>query len=215
MDEYARKDLEGDLQWHVEHFDFISDTDLRARLGEEFFAARYLYKLWEGLRLHDAWAARAQVQLQVQQYASIYEACVHHLLFTEAAGSPVVEALTAYETLVERPLPQRLMDKIRALPNDDAHLVVGAVRRRRSLDISKVRFDQKVAAAVQLGIIDQPLADDLVEFYSARNLIHIHAEMKRASERSWEIELSQRAYRRLQPFKAQVVIWLERRSASR
>ena len=77
VDRYARSDLAGDLNWHIEKFSFLAgDVALQRRVGEEFFTARYLYKLLEGLHLSDQWAVAAQARLQVLQYASIYEACL-------------------------------------------------------------------------------------------------------------------------------------------
>lgn len=99
VDGYARADLDGDLDQHIAKFDFLADDpDLQQRVGEEYFTARYLYKLWEGLRVDETWANRAQVQLQVQQYASIYEACIHHVLFNECADEPVVRGLLEQQT---------------------------------------------------------------------------------------------------------------------
>lgn len=206
-DEYARNDLPGDLSWHVNYFDFISDSELRHRIGQEFYAARYLYKLWEGLRINEPWATQAQVQLQVQQYASIYEAAIHHLLFVEAADTPEVKALYEYEALVERSLPGLIMDQIRTLDADDSGDIVGAVRKTRRLNGSKIRFDSKVATAVQLGILDEELGKEIGSFYTARNYIHIHAEL-RHPDLEWQISFARDAYRRLQPFSTQVKAWL-------
>lgn len=61
---YALADLLGDLDWHVSYLDFIGNSDLCYRLGQEFYAARCLYKLWEGLRIDEPWAR----QVQLQQY---------------------------------------------------------------------------------------------------------------------------------------------------
>jgi hypothetical protein len=209
--DYPRNDLPGDLAWHVNFFNFISDTDLRHRIGQEFYAARYLYKLWEGLRIGEAWADQAQVQLQVQQYASIYEASIHHLLFVEAAGASEVQRLFEFEALVERQLPGYIMERIRGLDAVDAGDIVGAVRKTRRTQESKIRFDSKVAAAVKLGILDEDLGEEIAGFYGARNYIHIHAEL-RQSDFDWQISFARDAYRRLQPFKEQVVIWLARQA---
>ncbi|GAA1440724.1 hypothetical protein [Leifsonia poae] len=211
--EYARSDLPGDLTWHREYFDFIDDEELRSRLGQEFYAARYLYKLWEGLRIEEDWAIQAQIQLQVQQYASIYEACIHHLLFVEAAHEPEVEQLFTFEALVERPLPGYIQNKIRALPSSDADDIVGAVRAVRKTQQSKIRFDSKVAAAVRLGIVDQKLGTEIAGYYTARNYIHIHAEL-RQKDLDWQLSFAREAYRRLEPFKTQVVAWRSSRVSS-
>jgi hypothetical protein len=67
---------------------------------------------------------------------------------------------------------------------------------------SQVRFDKKTDCAVELGLIKSSLRDDLVDFYEARNAIHLHAEIKK--NLNYQLELSKRAYRRLKPFKEQI-----------
>ncbi|UZF54626.1 hypothetical protein LH935_18000 [Gordonia polyisoprenivorans] len=210
---YASADLPGDLAWHVDYFDFIGDKDLRDRLGQEFYAARFLYKLWEGLRVNDLWAKQAQVQLQVQQYASIYEASLHHLLFVEARATLEVQRLFEYEALVERALPGHILDRIRKLGSDDADRILGAVWAKRRTQESKIRFDSKVRAAVELQIIDESLGSEIKGFYTARNYIHIHAEL-RQTDVAWQISLARDAYRRLEPFKSQASSWLLQRTQS-
>jgi len=211
--DYARSDLPGDLAWHVAYFSFISNEELRGRIGQEFYAARCLYKLWEGLRIGEAWATQAQVQLQVQQYASIYEASIHHLLFTEAVDEPVVQRLFEYEALVQRDLPGFIMDKVGGLNYHDAGEIVGAVRAKRRTQESKIRFDRKVEAAVELEILDPELGREIAAFYTARNYIHIHAELSN-KDVEWHVSFARDAYRRLAPFKAQASEWLLERQRS-
>src|SRR5579859_5598883 len=116
VDGYARQDLDGDPSNHIEFFSFLTDDpELMRRLGEEYYSARYIYKLLEGLRIEDSWARRAQVQLQVQQYASIYEACIHHLLFVRCADRPEVKALLERPTLKPYSVNQGLRDKLAAV----------------------------------------------------------------------------------------------------
>lgn len=208
--EYARNDLPGGLAWHVNYFDFIDDLELRDRLGQEFYAARYLYKLWEGLRIDEPWATQSQIRLQIQQYASIYEASIHHLLFVEASNEPVVRRLSEYRALVERKLPGHIMERIRRLDADDAEDIVGAVLATRRTQESKIRFDSKVAAAVDLGMLSDSLGHEVAGYYTARNYIHIHAEL-RQEDFEWQIAFARDAYRRMKPFKEQVSAWLSKR----
>jgi len=208
---YALADLPGDLEWHASYFDFISDSGLRDRLGQEFYAARCLYKLWEGLRIDEPWATQAQVQLQIQQYASIYEASIHHLLFVEAVDEPIVQGLYEYRALVKRALPGHIMDRIRCLDASDANNIVGAVLGRHRTRESKIRFDSKVEAAVKLGILDEKLGHEIKGFYTARNYIHIHAELRQA-DLDWQVPFARDAYRRLEPFKDQASSWLAKRA---
>ncbi len=210
VDAYARQDLNGDLDDHIQFFSFLkSDPELMRRVGEEYYSARYIYKLLEGLRIEEAWARRAQVQLQVQQYASIYEACLHHLLFEQCGDRAEVQALLRIPTLkswsVSRDLQQRLDKASRSLGRNIVAAVDGVVK----LADTKVRFDSKARAAVSIGIIDENIANELIEFYAARNMIHIHAELKRGADWAWEIEFARQAYWRLAKFKEQVLFWQE------
>jgi hypothetical protein len=69
-------------------------------------------------------------------------------------------------------------------------------------DESKVRFDRKAECAFSLGLIEEWLRDEIIEFYEARNAIHIHAEIRKSFD--YQLDLSKRAYLRLQPFREQV-----------
>jgi hypothetical protein len=208
---YAAGDLAGDLASHVEFFSFLDcDPGLRQRVGEEYYSARYIYKLFEGLRIHESWAVRAQVQLQVQQYASIYEACLHHLLFSHCADSPVVARLLRLPTLGDWSVSGDLRRRLAAAGAAAGRELVAAVRKEIKLEETKVRFDSKARAAAELGIIDAELADELIEFYTARNMIHIHAELRRGTDWEWEIDFARRAYWRLQLVCRQVLAWRTR-----
>lgn len=208
VDSYARADLDGDLDQHIAKFDFLGDDpDLQQRVGEEYFTARYLYKLWEGLRVDESWANRAQVQLQVQQYASIYEACIHHVLFTECADEPVVKELLELQILRRRSVSPKLSEQLANLPTEDGRTVTAAITSVIKLEASRVRFERKADASVQLGILQPELAAELKAFYSARNMIHIHAEMRKGADWEWQMDFARSAYRRLEPFCEQIREW--------
>jgi hypothetical protein len=208
VDAYARQDLNGDLSDHIEFFSFLkSDPELMKRVGEEFYSARYLYKLWEGLRIEDEWARRAQIQLQVQQYASIYEACLHHLLFTCCKDLPQVRALLNLAALKPWSVSQVLQQRLGAINSPDGRRVVAAIESTIKLDDTKVRFDSKARAAASIGIINDELMQELVDFYTARNMIHIHAELKQGTDWTWKIEFARQAFWRLEKFRDQVLGW--------
>ncbi|MEV4421618.1 hypothetical protein AB0L40_16785 [Patulibacter sp. NPDC049589] len=209
LDGYARNDLGGDAAWHEAFFAFLRDPELERRVGQEFFTARYLYKIFEGLRLADQWAIRAQVQLQVQQYASIYEACLHHLLFSELGATEVVRRLLVQPRFLEYPAPQGIRDALAEHGHAQEPPVVAFPASRKIVPQAdtRVRFEHKADAAVALGIIEQDLADELKGFYAARNLIHIHAELAKGQSWEWKLEYAGSAYWRLQALKDQVEEW--------
>ena len=197
----------GDEFWHLSFFDFLSDKALARRLGEEFISTRHVYKYFEGMEAQD-WLQRAQVRLQMLCYASIYEAVIHHILFVDLADNPSVVALTEFKTLKRISISLKKQAALDENLKHDGKSVIPTFEAISTTNESKVRFDKKVQCAQNLGIIEKLLAEELVEFYEARNAIHIHAEIRKGIE--YEIGLSKRAYLRLQPFKEQLISWQAR-----
>lgn len=194
-----------EADWHTDYFSFISDSALALRLGEEFISTRYIYKLLEGLEAED-WLLRAQIRTQILSYASIYEAALHHILFDDLSANPLVQALLEGMTYKHITLPKHNLAKLDKLLEHDGKTVLPMYKTVSKIDETKIRFDKKAECAEKLGLIDAGLRDELIEFYEARNAIHIHAEIRKGL--SYELDLSKRAYRRLMPFKDQITRWL-------
>ena len=203
---YVRAHLPDDT-WYDQYFDFVTDAELRVRLAEEFKAARAVYKLFRGIDAQD-WLQRAQVRIQILQYASIYEAVIHHILFDRLGTSDEVRRLVEFHRLVRISIPEH---KQIALNKDFAHdgkVIIPTYQGTGRTDVTKVRFDNKANCAVDLGLIDQDLCRDLIEIYEARNAVHLHAELRK--NLSYEIDMARTAYRRLEPFRFQLVTSLSR-----
>lgn len=191
-----------DEAWHVSYFDFIGEPHLAKRLGEEFISIRYVYKLLEGLEANE-WLLRAQIRMQVLSYASIYEAVIHHILFDVLAAQPQVVALTEFPTKKQISIPPASLALLEKYLEHDGKKIIPTYEAIGRTDESKVRFDKKAECAEALGLIEGWLKDELVEFYEARNAIHIHAEIRKSLD--YQLDLSKRAYWRMQPFKDQLV----------
>lgn len=205
VEQYAALTLGSD-QWFEEFFSFLSDPVLGQRLAEEFHSTRYIYKMLEGLQPTD-WLLRAQVRVQVLLYASIYEAVIHHVLFVDLATDPRVLALTEYEMLKRVSIPNAKLDTLRSALVHDGKDIIPCFEGPTSGSPQKVRFDSKAACAVDIGLISESMGAELIEFYEARNAIHIHAEIRK--DIKYELELSKRMYKRLQPFTSALKNWLE------
>ena len=190
-----------DETWHYECFDYIDDPALAKRLGEEFISTRHIYKILESLSVDD-WLLRSQIRIQVISYASIYEAALHHLLFTTFKDKPEVIALTEFPMKKSISIPREQLAVLSKTLRHDGKDIIPTYNGIGKTDESKVRFDKKAECAFSLGLIEDWLRDDLVEFYEARNAIHIHAEIRKSID--YQLDLSKRAYRRLQPFKDQI-----------
>jgi hypothetical protein len=190
-----------DEKWHKEYFDFLSDRLLADRLGEEFISTRHIYKLLEALEADD-WLLRSQIRLQVVSYASIYEAVLHHILFTDFKDKPEVVALTEFPMKKMISIPSESMKVLQKHLQHDGKPIIPTYEGIGKTDESKVRFDRKAECAFVLGLIEEWLRDEIIEFYEARNAIHIHAEIRKSLD--YQLDLSKRAYLRLQPFREQV-----------
>lgn len=196
--------LEGHLagwNWHKERFDFISDATLRDRLADEFISARYVYKLLEGMAA-DSWLLRAQIRLQVLSYASIYEAVIHHVLFEDLASNADVQSLTEFKIKKIISIPANKKTALAEALNHDEKDIIPTYEGVGKTDTTKVRFDRKAECAENLGLIEPWLKEEVVEFYEARNTIHIHAEIRKSLD--YQLDLSKRAYMRMEPFIDQI-----------
>lgn len=193
-----------DEAWHTAYFDFVGNAPLAQRLGEEFISTRYIYKILEGLEA-DEWMLRSQIRLQVMSYASIYEAVLHHLLFECLSADPRVVALTEFSTKKQISIPPASLALLEKHLQHDGKKIIPTYEAVARTDDTKVRFDKKAECAAALGMIEPWLKDELVEFYEARNAIHIHAEIRKSL--NYQLDLSKRAYLRMQPFREQLSAW--------
>ncbi|MGV1803685.1 hypothetical protein ACQZ6A_17605 [Agrobacterium vitis] len=210
IEQYVRSHI-GDDDFHLNYFDFIDDVYLAKRLGEEFLSTRCIYKMLEGIEAKD-WLQRAQIRFQVMSYASIYEASLHHILFTNLKSDARVVALTQFPMKKEISIPAHKKDKLKELLEHDGKEIILTYQSFGRTDETKVRFEKKAECACEIGIIESWLRDDLIEIYEARNAIHIHAEIRKNLD--YELDLSLRSYRRMKPFREQILRWQGRSSGA-
>ena len=96
INDYCKRDLAGDINWHINQFNFIDDIDLKNKLGRAYYSARYMSKLMEatyasGDEIHPF------VKFQIIQYASIYEAVTSYLLWNKFSEHEEVKALQIHK----------------------------------------------------------------------------------------------------------------------
>lgn len=190
-----------DWEWHQTRFSIISDDTLKDRLADEFMSARYIYKLLEGMAADD-WLLRAQIRIQILSYASIYEAVIHHILFEDFKSHPEVIGLTEFKMKKIISIPANKLKSLEQALEHDGKAIIPTYEGIGRTDTTKVRFDKKAECAQKLGLIDDWLKDEIIEFYEARNAIHIHAEIRKSLD--YQLDLSKRAYRRMEPFIEQI-----------
>ncbi len=188
---YCDRDLARD-EVYERSFDFIDDIVLRERLIKEVKSARYIYKLMSALGVAGS-KLEAHLKFQVTQYASIYESIICHLLWTRFKDSPQVRALEVhkvYKKVCELP-------KTLEISYDDEPVFFCSLRDQKT-SIMSIKFDDKVDAAVSLGLLGNSLAEEIKQLYKLRNSIHIESAVKHNT--AFELEQARIAYMRLQPF---------------
>lgn len=191
---YCKRDLPGDLAWHVAKFDFVpqEDIELRKRLGRAFYTARYVGKLMEavyaaGDELHPF------VKFQIMQYASIYEAVITYLLWKRFKDHPEVKALETHKAYK----PVQALGSATKIKFGDEDVFTCVYRDSRT-PRNSIPFRDKVDCAVRIGIVDAQYSEEIKRIYELRNLAHIENEAEKQIE--VEIEQAKLAFWRMQPF---------------
>lgn len=190
--EYCDRDVSTETQVG-KMFEFVEDSKLKEMLVDEYMAARYIYKLGEAL-FADRKKISAHTKFQIVQYASIYEAVIVHLLWSKYAEHPEVKAIEKYTSLA----------KTSQFPSDismctsEGKKVLLCIEKEMTNSRQAIKFDDKVAAAVKIGFLEQTLGEELKGFFKLRNGVHIENAVK--NDISYEMEKSKLAYWRMQPF---------------
>ena len=219
IDNYCKRDLPKE-QWYQDCFDFIKDLNLRERIIKEFKNVRYIYKIFEGISA-DNELLLAEVRLQILMYASIYEAIIHYLLFDEYYKEhESVQKLLIQNANKQISIPEEKRKQLGDLLIHDGKKIIPYYPTTKKRDITKIRFDEKCKAAFQIGLLKEinnpkitlniqdvdsfvpDFCTELIKLYEIRNAIHIHAEIKKDIE--YNLNLSQIAYLRMQPFVEQI-----------
>jgi hypothetical protein len=192
IDTYCKKDLPGDLDWHIQQFDFIKNTDLKKKLGRAFYSARFISKLMEALRV-DGDEIHPFVKFQIIQYASIYEAVTTYLLWGKFSEHPEVISLQTHKAYK----PVSAFGSLAKMTYDGENLFT-CVYKDSKTPRNSIPFKDKVDCAVRIGFIEAAYSEDIKEIYALRNLAHIESEADSLIE--IELEDSKKGYWRIRPF---------------
>ena len=197
IDAYCKKDLPGDMQWHVDQFFFIADAELRLRLGRAYYSARYIGKLMEAL-LAAGDEIHPFIKFQIMQYASIYEAVISYLLWTRYAEHQEVKQLQTHKAYK----PVKALGNLTNMTYGDEELFT-CVYRDAKTSRNSIPFKDKVDCAIRIGFVDETYAGDIKRTYELRNLAHIEAEAAKQIE--VELEQAKIGYWRIKPFLERIV----------
>jgi hypothetical protein len=189
---YCKRDLPGDLQWHVDQFGFIESIELRKRLGRAFYSARYVAKLMEAL-LAAGDEVHPFIKFQIMQYASIYEAVVVNLLWTKYVDHPEVKQLQTHKAYK----PVAALGSLASM-KFGVEAIHTCVYRDSKTPRNSIPFKDKIDCAVRLGFVEAAYAEDIKRVYELRNLAHIETEAEKQIE--VEIEQAKTGYWRIKPF---------------
>ena len=191
--EYCIRDLPGDLQWHVNQFNFINNNqELKARLGRAFYSARYMAKLMEALYVSRE-DMHSFVKFQTIQYASIDEAVISYLLWNKFNDNQEVKKLQTHKAYK----PVSALGSLTKITYDNEE-VFPCVYRDAKTPKNSIPFQDKVDCGVRIGFIEEKYAGDIKKLYELRNLAHIENE----AEKQIEVELQhpRNGYWRMKPF---------------
>lgn len=192
--DYCKRDLPGDLNWHIQQFDFIGDTKLRDKIGRAFYSARFISKLMEAVYvdIHGD-EIHPFIKFQIIQYASIYEAVITYLLWEVFAQHPEVIALQTHKAYK----PVSALGSLAKMTYDGENLFT-CVYKDTKTPKNSIPFKDRVDCAVRIGFIDIAYSEDIKTTFALRNLAHLESEADRNIE--MELEDSKKGYWRMKPF---------------
>lgn len=192
IQQYCTKDLPGNLDWHIQKFNFIDDEELGERLGRAFYSARYMSKLMEALYV-DGNELHPFVKFQVMQYASIYEAVITYLLWNKFKYYKEVIELQTHMSYK----PVSALGSLTTMKFNGEDIYT-CIYKDTKTPKNSIPFAEKVDCSVCIGFVEKQYSKDIKEIYALRNLTHIETEAKKQVE--IEIKHAKLGYWRMQPF---------------
>jgi len=192
INDYCKKDLPGDMNWHIQQFDFIDNVELRNKLGRAFYSARFVSKLMEAIHATGD-DMHPFVKFQIIQYASIYEAVTTYLLWNKFAEHAEVVSLQIHKAYK----PVSALGNLTKMTYDGQELFP-CVYKDTKTHKNSIPFKDKVDCAVRIGFIDIAYSEDIKNVFALRNLAHLESEAERNIE--MELEDSKKGYWRIKPF---------------
>lgn len=199
-----------DKPWYQNEFDFIADQKLRNRLSIEFKAIRFAYKLYEGIEAQNE-NLLFEVRSQILSYATIYEAVIQYVLYTYYSDTADFTQMTTHTIPVRIDIPKAKKERLYKELSHDGKDIVPFFYKTKRKDDASIRFDLKCKTAEKLGLIHTfknkcgkqiNLPKEIIEIYNYRNGIHLIAERRKGIQ--YDLDLSKKAYWRMQPFIAQI-----------
>ncbi|MFA9381620.1 MAG: hypothetical protein ACERKO_11235, partial [Acetanaerobacterium sp.] len=152
-----------------------------------------------------------EVRSQILSYAAIYEAVIQHVLYTYYSDTAYFAQMTTHTIPVRIDIPKAKKEELRKELSHDGKDIVTFFYDSKQKDEASIRFDHKCKTAEKLGLIHMfqnergeqiNLPEEIIEIYNYRNGIHLVAEQRKGMQ--YELDLSKKAYWRIQPFIAQI-----------
>jgi len=213
--EYCNRDLP-DINELEKQMEIIQNADLKKRIIQEFKAIRFAYKLYEGIEAKEE-NLIFEVRNQLLAYASIYEAIIESVLSTYYSDTKEYNSMMTHKKLIPVDIPADKREKLKNCLQHNGEEIFTYVKREKRRPDQEIKFKEKIETAKSLGLIHDFIAKDgelirfpeeIEEIYGIRNGIHLIAERKKNI--TYEIELSKKAYWRMQPFMRQIIEKLKR-----
>lgn len=198
-------------EWISQLFDFIKDSELKDRIIQEYFNARYVYKFFEGMEAKGE-MLKSESRLQVIMYANVYEAVIHYVLFSLYKDNPLVNKLLYSNELKKWSIKsemQQTLEKCIIRTSDDEKITIIPCRYSPTKKTdSDVKFKDKAECPKQLGLINNDMQNWITDIYSFRNGIHLHAELRKKID--WDLEKAKDAYWHVEGFIKQIKTQLQK-----
>ncbi|WP_165444295.1 hypothetical protein [Lactiplantibacillus mudanjiangensis] len=187
-------------EWYEKNkfYSFVPERT-RKHLLAVFKGAKVSYKLFEGIQAENE-LMEMESRTQVLGYASVIELGVDSFLQQYLSNTPEFIKLTT-GTITTKPLsiPTTLEKNVRdTLPNVFLHssdAVVITKLKPVNIPWKKIRFENKVEVLTTNNVFSPKFSERVKHIYSARNMIHISAEIQRSKDITFDLSLAEEAER--------------------
>ncbi len=194
ISDYCHRDMGKYYQDYFDKFDFVEDENLRQRLAQEFYVARYMAKLQEALNLpENSFELLGHLKFQIVQYAGIYEAVISYLLRNKFSTDPRVEKLG-------KKVEYR---RVNAFSNGmdmqfNGEKVYTCKKCELKTDWEYINFEEKLKVAREIGFLNEDTSEVILATFKLRHSVHIEKAVK--AEILFEIEQAKMAYETIYTF---------------
>lgn len=192
-------------------FDFIDDDALKTRIAKELYVARYFCKLqfaFKPVWNQESFELFGCLKLQIVQYGGIFEAIIVYFLRKNIDHVAVRNKTKTPEYIhQEGALAKGVSIQQQDKKSGQIESLYLCKKKESYKNVELLRMEEKLEAAVEIGIISDQTKKSILNIYNLRNSVHIQKAAK--NEIELEIDHCKNAFSTFWEFLEEIRKYLE------